>query len=85
MRSGKSTNLFNFLLTDLIALQAAEEKQRRKDETRAALATPIKKPSISEPGKPITKGPYSLREVLERADVLLHVAAMSFILSANVI
>lgn len=34
---------------------------------------PIKKPSISEPGKPITKEPYSLCEVLEGADVLLRI------------
>ncbi|KAG1902868.1 P-loop containing nucleoside triphosphate hydrolase protein [Suillus fuscotomentosus] len=94
--------------------QAAEEKQQRKAEKRAALtgldvedvedsqknvnidenqndgqgfdgimsirpappAPSIKKPvepSTSEPAIPITQGPASLREVLQKADVLLHV------------
>lgn len=97
--------------------QAAEEKQRRKNEKRAALTgldvkdvedsqqnimdvdvdenqndgqgfdgimsirpappvLPKKKsaePSKSEPVIPVTEGPHSLREVLQKADVLLHV------------
>ncbi|KAG2053442.1 P-loop containing nucleoside triphosphate hydrolase protein [Suillus hirtellus] len=94
--------------------QAAEEKQQRKAEKRAALTginvegvedpqkninidenqndgqgfdgimsirpappvPPTKKPvepSTSEPAIPITQGPASLREVLQKADVLLHV------------
>lgn len=97
--------------------QAAEEKQRRKDEKRAALtgldakdgedsqkniidvdidenqidgqgfdgimslrpAPPVPpktkslKPSKPEPVIPVTEGPRSLREVLQKADVLLHV------------
>lgn len=91
--------------------QAAEEKQQRKAEKRAALtgldvedsqkninidenqndgqgfdgimsirpappAPSIKKPvepSTSELAIPITQGPASLREVLQKADVLLHV------------
>ncbi|KAG1811145.1 P-loop containing nucleoside triphosphate hydrolase protein [Suillus subaureus] len=97
--------------------QAAEEKQRRKNEKRAALTgldvkdvedsqknimdvdvdenqndgqgfdgimsirpaplVPPKKksvePSNSEPVIPVTEGPQSLREVLQKADVLLHV------------
>ncbi|KAG1753201.1 P-loop containing nucleoside triphosphate hydrolase protein, partial [Suillus lakei] len=97
--------------------QAAEEKQQRKDEKRAALTgldvndvedsqknimdvdidenqndgqgfdgimsirpapsvPPQKKvvePSKSEPVIPVTEGPHSLREVLQKADVLLHV------------
>lgn len=97
--------------------QAAEEKQRRKDEKRAALTgldvkdiedsqknimdvdasenqndgqgfdgimsirpappVPPKKkslePSNSEPVIPVTEGPHSLREVLQKAHVLLHV------------
>jgi hypothetical protein len=101
----------------LIALQAAEEKQRRKNEKRAALTgvdvkdledsqkntmdinvdenqndgqgfdgvmsirpaplVPPKKKSVeplnSEPITPVTEGPHSLREVLQKADVLLHV------------
>lgn len=94
--------------------QAAEEKQQRKAEKRAALTgldvedvedpqkninidenqndgqgfdgimsirpappvPPTKKPVeslTSEPAIPITQGPASLREVLQKADVLLHV------------
>lgn len=97
--------------------QAAEEKQRRKDEKRAALtgldakdgedsqkniidvdidenqidgqgfdgimslrpAPPVPpktkslEPSKPEPVIPVTEGPRSLREVLQKADVLLHV------------
>ncbi|KAG0692690.1 P-loop containing nucleoside triphosphate hydrolase protein [Suillus ampliporus] len=97
--------------------QAAEEKQRRKDEKRATLAgvdvkdvensqkkimdvdidenqndgqgfdgimsirpappAPLKKkpaePSKLEPVIPVTAGPHSLREVLQKADVVLHV------------
>ncbi|KAG2148001.1 P-loop containing nucleoside triphosphate hydrolase protein [Suillus clintonianus] len=97
--------------------QAADEKQRRKDEKRAALTgldvkdvedsqkntmdididenqndgqgfdgimsirpappVPPKKktiePSVLEPVIPVTAGPHTLREVLEKADVLLHV------------
>jgi nuclear GTP-binding protein len=97
--------------------QAAEEKQRRKNEKRAALTgvdvkdledsqkntmdidvdehqndgqgfdgvmsirpaplVPPKKKSVeplnSEPITPVTEGPHSLREVLQKADVLLHV------------
>ncbi|KAG1780443.1 P-loop containing nucleoside triphosphate hydrolase protein [Suillus placidus] len=97
--------------------QAAEEKQRRKDEKRAALtgldvkdgedsqtniidvdidenqndgqgfdgimslrpALPVPpktkslEPSKPEPVIPVTEGPRSLREVLQKADVLLHV------------
>ncbi|KAG2127723.1 P-loop containing nucleoside triphosphate hydrolase protein [Suillus bovinus] len=94
--------------------QAAEEKQRRKDEKRAALTgldvedsqknimnvdpnenqndgqgfdgimslrpappVPSKKQSAeplnSEPVIPVIEGPQSLREVLQKADVLLHV------------
>ncbi|KAG1739869.1 P-loop containing nucleoside triphosphate hydrolase protein [Suillus paluster] len=97
--------------------QAAEEKQRRKDEKRAALAGPDAKdvedsqknimdvdigenqndgqgfdgimsirpappappkkkpvePSTPEPVIPVTAGPRTLREVLQKADVVLHV------------
>lgn len=116
-RQVKCTKPYNFLPPDLIALQAAEEKQRRKNEKRAALTgldvkdvedsqknimdvdvdenqndgqgfdgimsirpappVPPKKksvePSKSEPVIPVTEGPHSLREVLQKADVLLHV------------
>lgn len=97
--------------------QAAEEKQRRKNEKRAAftgldvkvvedsqnnimdvdvdenqndgqgfdgimsirpaLLVPPKKKSVelsnSEPVIPVTEGPHSLRDVLQKADILLHV------------